>query len=104
MDKFIRQTIIKTVVAAILVGSVTACANIPFLGRNRSANQVEPTPEGTTSQPTGQARLRAGQPGTQTGTTNQSTAQAPQSTEGQGGALPDESTQSDGNQPVPALW
>lgn len=103
MNKFVRVTF-KGVLIAALVGSVTACANIPFLGRNRSANQVEPAPEGTTSQPTGQARLRAGQPGTQGGNTNQSTAQAPQTTEGQGGSLPAESTQSDGNQPVPALW
>lgn len=100
MNKFIKVTF-KGVLIAALVGTVTACSSFPFLGRNRSANQVEPTPEGTTIQPAGQARLSTGQPGTQGGTT---TAQAPQTTEGQGGALPDESTQADGNQPVPALW
>ncbi|HEY9598228.1 MAG TPA: hypothetical protein V6D33_11220 [Cyanophyceae cyanobacterium] len=103
MNNFIRLTF-KAVVITALVGSVTACENFPFLGRNRSSNQVESSPQGTTSQPTGQTRLRAGQPGTQGGTTNQTTAQAPQTTEGQGGATPGESTQSDGNQPVPALW
>lgn len=103
MNNFIRLTF-KAVVITALVGSVTACGNVPFLGRNRSANQVESAPQGTTNQQTGQTRLRAGQPGTQGGATNQTTAQAPQTTDGQGGATPDESTQSDGNQPVPALW
>ena len=102
MNKFIKL-MGKVVVASALIGSVTGCSNVPFLGRNRSANQVTNSPETAQNQSTTR-KQRANQPTKQARTT----AQANQSN-----ATPDDSLnpeapntggQSSGNQGVPALW
>ena len=103
MNKFLRLTS-KVVVASALIGSVTACSNVPFLGRSRSANQVTNPPETAQNQST-----------TRRQRTNQPTQQAQNNTQGnQGNAetpdgslnpeAPNTDGQSSGNQGVPALW
>ena len=93
----------KVVVAIALVGSVTGCGNLPFLGRNQSANQVNNSPTATQNQQTGQTRVqRTNQPGTRV-QPNQATTQDSDVT-----LNPEASNtgteQSDGTQSVPALW
>lgn len=94
----------KVVVASALIGSVTGCGNVPFLGRNRSANQVTNSPE-TAQNQSATRRQRTNQPTQQARTTaqaNQSNAQSPD------GSLnpeaPNTGGQSSGSQGVPALW
>lgn len=92
----------KVVVAIAFGGSIAGCNNIPFFGRNQSANQVNP-PTATQNQRTGQTRVQpANQPGTPT-QANQTTAQDPNVT-----LNPDAPTTGTGQagttQSVPALW
>ncbi len=88
---------VKVVVATAVIGSVTGCSNFPFLGRNRSANQVTNSPETAQNQST-----------TRRQRTNQPTQQAKNNTQTPDGSLNPEATntegQSDSNSGVPALW
>lgn len=104
---------LKGVVAVALVSSATACNNSPLLGRNRAANQVENSPQATENQPVGQAPLGTNQPGQNNAQNNsETTAQAPQTTVGQGGTgtgntefvQSDPELATDGNEGIPALW
>jgi hypothetical protein len=111
MNKIIRLTL-KAVVAVVLISSATACNNIPLLGRNRAANQVENSPQTTGTQPVGQAPLGTSQPVTQGQNNAETIVQAPQTTVGQAGTGTGTGTVNtqpapvveDGSEPVPALW
>ncbi len=97
------RLMLKGVAVAALIGTVTGCSS-PFLGRNRSANQVENSPEATQTQPANQTgTLRANQPATQGQNTNQTTAQAPTAT-GDPIGDPADTAQAGSNQAVQALW
>ncbi len=102
MNKFL-ELMSKVVVAIALVGSVTGCNNIPFLGRNQSANQVNNSPTATQNQRTAQTRVQpANQPGTRA-QSNQTTTQDPNVILNP--EAPNTATgQSDSTQSVPALW
>lgn len=93
--------IIKGAIASVLVGSVTACGQFPFLGDNQTAQQTdtEGVPEATPETPT--AQTTPGQ-ATQPQTAPQGTAQAPQTVD-PGDATTTEPAQ-DTTQPIPALW
>lgn len=93
----------KVVIAIALVGSVTGCNNVPFLGRNRSANQVNNSPTATQNQRTAQTRVQpANQPGTRA-QPNQTTPQDPNVTLNPEAANTG-TGQADSTQSVPALW
>jgi hypothetical protein len=93
----------RVVVATVLVGLVTGCNRVPFLGRNQSANQAGDTSDTTQNQPGTRTPVqRANQPLRQA-QNNPSNAQSPD------GTLNPEATntgagQSGANQGVPALW
>jgi len=104
MNRFTRL-MLRVLVGAALVGTATACSNFPFLGRNQSANQTEDSPRTTQVQRAKRARVqRANQPSTQAQNNNQTTAQAPDATVNPEATGNTQSDQTDGNQPVPALW
>jgi hypothetical protein len=90
------RLMIKIVVAAALVGAVTSCKNIPFLGRNQTSNQVEASPKATQGQSAKQKqRLGAKQPA-RAQNNNQTAAQPADVTI---------DPEAPGNtQSVPALW
>ncbi len=94
----------KVVVIAAIVGIVTGCNRVPFLGRNQSANQTGNSQTATQAQRSNRTRVqRASQPTRQAQTTNQTNTQAPAATVNTGDANAD-SGQSDSNQGVSALW
>lgn len=108
MNKFVGL-FIAVIALATLAGAAIGW-RFPFLGQNRSANQLENASDATGNQPVSQAPLRSSQPNRTTAQlrSNQptrTTAQAPQTNQGQGStATPTEAAQSDANQPIPALW
>lgn len=97
--------IIKGAIATVLIGSVTACNQFPFLGDNQTAQQTdtEPVPEATEETPTDQTSPTQTTPQTtQPQTGQQGTAQAPQTVD-RGDATTTQPAQ-DTTQPIPALW
>jgi hypothetical protein len=95
--------VIRVVVATALVGTVTGC-QVPFLGRNQSANQVGDSPEATQNQGGTRTRVqRASQPTRQAQNSTQTNSQSaddnlnPEATNTGTG-------QSGSNQGLPALW
>jgi hypothetical protein len=93
----------RVVVATVLVGIVTGCNRVPFLGRNQSANQTGDSSDTTQNQPgTRTPVLRANQP-TRQAQNNQSNTQSPDGTLNPE-ATNTEAGQAGANQSVPALW
>ncbi|HEY9611852.1 hypothetical protein [Allocoleopsis sp.] len=103
MNKFIGL-MIRVVVVTALVGTVTGCNRVPFLGRNQSANQAGDSPEATQNQGGTRTQVqRASQPARQAQNSTQTNSQSPDDN------LNPEATntgtgQSGSNQGLPALW
>ena len=106
MNRFIGL-IITVVAVAALVGAAIGW-RFPFLGRTRSANQLETAPQEASQvrQGNGTRTLRASQTTTtRTVRANQTTAQAPDATVNpEAPGTTTQPAQSESEEPVPALW
>ena len=109
MNRFIGLIIMVVAIAA-LAGAAIGW-RFPFLGRSRSANQLQTAQQNTNVQPANRTSVqpanrtrvqRASQPTAQAPSNAQTTAQAPDATVNPA-ATNVESAQTE-NQPVPALW
>lgn len=95
------------IIISALVGAATAW-RFPFsLGQNRTAGQINASPEATDETPIGQTQVqpanRTAQETTQAPATTQPTAQAPQ-TVGQADPGTPQPTSPAAGEPIPALW
>lgn len=113
MNKFVGL-FIAVIALATLAGAAIGW-RFPFLGQNRTANQVENQEEAAETGAVSQAPLRASQPNQTTAQApntqrtaqaqnTQTTAQAPQTTVAQESPATTESAQPNADQPIPALW
>lgn len=109
----LMNLMIRVIVTAALVGSVTSCSRLPLLGQNQDQETAESIPTATEEEASTRTPIQsANVPSTQTRDNEQTTAQAPNSavsqektTTAQGNSS-STTTQplSNSNQPIRALW
>jgi hypothetical protein len=106
MNRFIGLIIMVVAVAA-LAGAAIGW-RFPFLGQNRSLNQIGTAQEGTQGQTTAQRQALSAKQPTQkarnTSATGTRSLQAQNTNVDTSTTVNTQSGQSDSNEPVPALW
>lgn len=107
----LMNLMIRVIVTAALLGSVTSCSRLPLLGQNQDQETSESIPTATEEEASTRTPIQsANVPSTQTQDNEQTTAQAPKSavaqentTTAQGNSSTTQPSSSS-NQPIRALW
>lgn len=96
------------VVAVAALAGAAIGWRFPFLGRSRTANQLQTAQQPRVVQPANRTRVqRASQPNPQALNDNQTTAQAPATAQAPDAITNPDATDAppaNNNQPIPALW